>query len=154
MLKVIREYFELRVVVRDAPVTAAMLQQRLQIAAAALLLEVGRIDLHLSDAEIEAVEAALQAVFGLSQNEIARILELARQEIEIEPGLHGFTRLINEHLSIDEKLQVVEMLWRVAYADATLDKYEEHLVRRLADLLYIPHSQFIRAKLRAQSASK
>ena len=60
-------------------------------------------------------------------------------------------RLINRHFSQEEKNHIVELLWEVAYADGELDKYEEHLVRKLADLIYVPHRSFIRAKHRAKA---
>ena len=77
-------------------------------------------------------------------------MERARRETDKATSLYPFTGLINQHFSPEQKAQVVEALWRVAYADGTLDKYEEHLVRKVAELIHVSHSTFIRTKLKAK----
>ena len=75
-------------------------------------------------------------------------MDLAADELDHAACMHEFTQLINQSFSAKQKIKVVEMLWRVAYADGKLDKYEEHFVRKIARLLYVRHTDFIKAKHR------
>ena len=75
----------------------------------------------------------------------------AEREIDRSHDLYQFTSQVNRSFSDAEKLRVVEQLWRVAKADAVVHKYEEHLIRRISDLLHVPHAGFIAAKLRASA---
>lgn len=124
-------------------------EHRLQLATAALLLEVAGADQAVHHLELSTVERAIQRSFQLSESEIKELMRLAQEQVQESTSDFPFTRLINEHYGEADKLRLVEMLWEVAYADGELDKYEEHLVRRIADLIYIPHQAFIAAKLRA-----
>jgi uncharacterized tellurite resistance protein B-like protein len=149
MLRAIRDFFQQQI---EAEMhDSARRVHGLHLATAALLLEVARADFHCGEEELEAVQQALQRRFELSAEETREVAELARTEVEEAVSLHQFTRLMNDHFSHEEKAMVVEMLWEVALVDGVLDKYEEALVRKLADLLYVPHSQFIQAKHRVQA---
>ena len=66
-------------------------------------------------------------------------------------SLHQFTKLIHDNYSLEEKKEIIYLLWLVAYSDEDLDMYEESMIRKISDLLYIPHQDFIQAKLRAQN---
>lgn len=123
---------------------------RLQLTTAALLLEMTQADGNVNANEQAAVSRALRKTFQLSDAETDALIQLAAQEAHDATCYHAFTRLINEHYTRAQKIQLVELLWEVAYADADMEMYEEHLVRKLADLLYIPHIEFINAKLRVQ----
>lgn len=120
----------------------------LHLASAMLLLEVSRADFSVDDAELDVVAEALRRQFDFSAEEIRELLALAKRHSDEAHSLHAFLRLINENCDADEKARMVEDLWRVAYADDRLDKYEEHQIRRIAELLYVPHATFIRAKHR------
>lgn len=126
-------------------------EQRLQLAAAALLVEMTRADGEVREAEQRAVEQAMASAFSLSNAEIRELIRLAEVAIEDATCYHQFTSLINQHYSKAQKSRLVEMLWEVAFADAEMEKYEEHLLRKLSDLLYVPHAEFIRAKLQVQA---
>lgn len=123
-------------------------EHRLQLVTAALLIEMTRADGDVKPAEQAAVASALQKTFALSEAETAEMISLAEQEAHDATCYHQFTRLINDNYPKAQKIQVVELLWEVAYADNKMEPYEEHLVRKLADLLYVPHAEFIQAKLR------
>lgn len=123
-------------------------QHSLQLAAAALLLEMERVDDEVKEVERLAVARAIRKAFELSEAETAELIQLAESEMHNATSYFEFTRLINDNYTLSQKIQLVELLWEVAYADDELEKYEEHLVRKLADLLYVPHPEFIRAKLR------
>ena len=120
------------------------------VATAALLVEVMRADYEVRPAERHAVLQALGAAFDdLSPDETKDLLARAEERADDATSLYEFTRHVNRQLDHEQKAHVVELLWRVAYADGDLDKYEEHLVRRIADLIHVPHSVFIRMKHKA-----
>lgn len=126
-------------------------EHRLRLATAALLIEVMNVDDHNHDLEHDTLISTLQSRFGLSNNETQQLVNLAHEENHLATDYHQFTSLINAQFSQDEKVQLVEHLWQIAYADGRLDKYEEHLIRKIADLLYLSHEAYITAKHRAQS---
>jgi uncharacterized tellurite resistance protein B-like protein len=123
----------------------------LRLAAAALMLEMTRMDDVVLPAERSAVEAGLAGHLGLDAAHARELMALADGERADSTDYFQFTTLINRHYSAEQKASLVELLWRIAYADGSLHRYEEHLVRKVADLLYVPHSTFIAAKLRAQA---
>ena len=122
----------------------------LQLATAALAVEIARADGHLSTEERETLTQDLRRRFELDDAESEALLEAAHGEVEEAVSLHDFTRLLNEHLERREKLEVLRLLWQVALADGVLDRYEEYTIRRLAELLHLSHADFIRTKLSIQ----
>ena len=118
----------------------------LRLATAILLIEVVRADYQEDLTENEAVFAQLKQFFGLTEEEALLLVKEAESEADRSVELQSFTRLLHERLSLDEKHAVVEMLWRVALADDELDKHEDHLVRKLAGLLYVSHGDLIRIR--------
>ncbi len=120
----------------------------LQMAAAALLLEVSRADFKMQEEELTTVADALKSHFAFSEEDTQELLKLALEQDEDTVSLHPFLRLINDHFTAEQKRRIIEDMWRVAFADRRLDKYEEAQIRRIADLLYVPHKDFIRTKLR------
>jgi len=119
---------------------------RIQLACAALLVEVMVIDQKIESTEEQTIVKQLQNSFGLRVDESQELLSLAHQEVRDATSLYQFTHSINKQFSSDEKYQLVQQLWKVAYSDGNLDKHEEATVRRIAELIHLPHSQFIRAK--------
>ena len=145
MLASIRQFFEDRL----ATGPEAKDPHRVEVATAALLVEVMRLD-GASQAERDAVLAAVERTFGLAKDEAAAIVALADAEVRESVGYYQFTSLINQHYSSEEKARIVELMWRVAYADATLSAHEQHVIRKLADLLHVAHGDYIAAKLKAR----
>lgn len=127
-------------------------EHALRVATALLLIEVARADYADDLAEDETMVASLKQFFALDDAAAALLLEEARGTADRAVELQQFTRRLHEQLSVSEKQRVVEMLWQVALADQRLDKHEDHLVRRLAELLYVPHSDVIRIRNRVRSA--
>ena len=127
-------------------------QQVMHLASAALLLEVSRADFDIQDEELESIANSLTERFNFSKQEAESLIDLARTEQESHVSIHPFVTIINDGCSADEKKLLLEDLWRVAYADDKLDKYEEYQLRKIADLLYIPHSVFIQTKLKVTEA--
>ena len=121
------------------------------LAAAMLLFEVVWADHEILTAEIESMVSALTQLFGIEESAARALTDRAIETHETETSIYPFTRSINEALSIEEKQQLITTLWRLALADQIVDKYEEHAIRRIADLLYVPHRDFIRAKRDAQA---
>ncbi len=123
----------------------------LQLATAALLIEITRADFHVEDSERVAVDEAIIDLFGLSEAEARELARLAELEVKESASLFEFTSLVDRHFSQEQKIQVVEMLWRVVFADGSKDKYEEYTVRKITDLLHVSHRDFIKARHRVES---
>lgn len=121
-------------------------QHRLQLASAALLMELASADHDFSPEEHQTLEQILRKTYGLTPQELQQLWTLAEQEKAGATSLYQFTALFNEHYDYPAKLQLMANLWRVAWADGRLDRYEEHTIRKVADLLYVSHKDFIQAK--------
>lgn len=119
------------------------------LAVAALLVEVLRADYEVGSAEREQAMASVAGLLGLQPEATRALVEEAERQIDKSHDLFQFTSQINRSYTEADKIRLLEALWRVADADLTIHKYEEHLIRRVADLLHVPHSGFIAAKLRA-----
>ena len=149
MLNAIQEFFRAKI----EPDTAVGPDTHgLQLATAALLFEMLRADDNEHPEERRMLEQSLQETFSLDEEETRQLVELADREAAESVSLYQFTGLINQHFSPQEKVRVVELLWHVAYADGRLDPYEEGLVRKIADLIYVPHRDFIQAKHRVEES--
>lgn len=120
--------------------------------AAVLFVEVMYADHEVDEREAAAVQSALQSCFGLDAATAQALLDEARQQVEQVTSLHELTSLLHQNLDLEEKRSLLEQIWRIVMADQRVDKYEEHLVRRIANLLYVSHSDFIRTKHKAQQA--
>jgi len=121
-------------------------QHSLELAGAALLMEISRADHDIAPVERDAIDSAIKQVFNLADDEIEDIVSAAERAVDTAVSLFDFTAVINQRFSPDQKLKLLEMLWAVAYADSRLDHYEEYYVRKIADLLYLSHGDFIRTK--------
>lgn len=149
MLRAIQDFFRGRI---EPDSTGRHDEHSLHLATAALLFEMQRADFEEQEEERKVLERVLQETFALSREETRELARLAQRESEDSVSLHQFTRLINQHFSPEEKVRVVEMLWQVAFADGRIDRYEEALLRKIADLIYVPHRAFIQARHRVQAA--
>lgn len=123
---------------------------QLQLATAALFIEMMQQDHEVDDAEKQAVKRVLKQKFELGEAETEELYSLARQEARHATDYHQFTSLIASHFSQEQKIHVIEYLWEVAYADGELHKYEEYMVRRIADLIHVSHKDYLQAKLRVE----
>lgn len=123
---------------------------QLKIATATLLIEVMQADNQTDDREQATLEQQLKQYFELNERELKDLLSQALKQADQLVSLQHLTRLMNEELSATEKLDVIRMMWRISFADGDKDRFEEHLIRQVAELLYIPHSQFIQARLEVE----
>lgn len=122
----------------------------IELATAALLVEVMHADHTVSDDEEKALQQTLQRVLHLTADEAQAIMSEAKQSVAHAADLQQFTRVVHQHFSHAQLFELVRGLWLVAYSNNGLDKYEEHMIRRIADLLHLRHSEFIKAKLSAR----
>ncbi|MBL4819945.1 MAG: TerB family tellurite resistance protein [Gammaproteobacteria bacterium] len=121
-----------------------------ELASAALMVELMETDHQLDERESREFIAVLEETLELDHGDIEEIVELATNEAQQATSLYEFTRLINDNYEYNEKVKLIENLWRIAFADEKLDKYEENLIRRLAGLIHVSHSDFIQTKLRVK----
>lgn len=127
-------------------------RRHLQVAIAALLHEARRADYHPGDDEYAVAQAALAELFGLDAEQCVAVLEEGRARAEQLHSFYAPVAVIKRDFSLEERIRLVEHLWRVAYANGTLDPYEDHYVRKIAHLLYVPNTQSMLARNRARAA--
>lgn len=145
MLKAIGSLFE-RLSPSHEDHGAQSRERQIQLATALLLIEIARADYKVDLAEDLAVHALLKDFFDLDDEHVQALIDRANEEADHAASLQKFTRQLHEELSVEEKCRVVEMLWQVALADDHLDKHEDHLVRKVAGLLYVSHADLIRIR--------
>lgn len=149
MLKKILNFFTAELAHEDGK---AFSENQRQLATAALLIEVASADDSLDDEEFDTLKKVLAERFQLSSTQLEELTALAKMEQEQATSLYQFTQLINQECRPAEKFELLKAMWEVAYADGRLDKYEDHLIRKVAELIYVPHSEFIRAKLEVRDS--
>ena len=150
MIASIKRFFDQYIVVTEE-LGDSELEHQLQLACAALMIEVLYADHAVDQNEIDALRRALQDKFDLNWTEAEDLIQLAEAERIEATDYYQFTSLINQFYSQRQKRELVTRLWQMAYADHSVHKFEEHLVRRLADLLHVPHSAFMQSKHEAAS---
>lgn len=141
MLQRLKNLFALEA---DSPQDAG---RRVQLAAAALLIELSKADYREESRERAAIVAAIRNCYDLDATTIDELLLDADNASARSTSLYEFTSIINERCPEQEKYELVRELWRVANADGDIDKYEHHLIGKISDLIYLPRSLFVRAKL-------
>lgn len=122
----------------------------LRVATATLLLEVVRADFEVQQSELDKIRHLLSQQFKLNSEELEQMISEAGENADRLVSLQHITRQLNEQFSEAEKMRVIEMMWEVVFADGNLDHYEEHLIRQVAELLYLPHSAFMKARHKAE----
>jgi uncharacterized tellurite resistance protein B-like protein len=131
----------------DRPVSNGERFNRVQVATCALLLEVAHSDGQYLAAEARVVHDLLAGMFKLPADIVAELVDFARDHQRSSTDLFQFAREITAHFSLQEKLAIMEGVWRVIYADGTLDKFEDSIARQLATLLRLSHKEAIGCKL-------
>jgi len=122
----------------------------ISIATCALFLEMANIDGEFSESERENIISILKKEYDLSDEHAVALLETSHEELNGSIDLWQFTNLVNQNYSTEEKLQIIETIWKIAYTDGKLDKHEDYLAHKLAKLLRLNHKQLIEAKLKAK----
>ena len=149
MLKTIQDFFQKQLATTDSEHHHDVNQ--LHLATAALLIELTRVDHQRDDAEMAAICRSLKRVFSLSDDTLQQLLELAESEASDMTSYYEFSSLIKNGFDYDERVKVVEMLWEVAHADGRIDTYEEHMIRKIAGLLYVKREHIVSSKRSALS---
>ena len=150
MILKIKQFFEQHFIETDA-VGNNDIEHQLQLACAALMIEVLHADHSFEQAELDTLRAVLQDSFGIDQARANELILLAEAERAEATDYYQFTSLINESYTQQQKRDLITRLWQMAYADNKVHKFEEHLVRRLANLLHVPHAAFIQSKHQAST---
>ncbi|ABI58107.1 TerB family tellurite resistance protein [Alkalilimnicola ehrlichii MLHE-1] len=148
MLDAIKRYFSGHIA--QAAEAESPDEHAVHLAAAALLLEMARMDGSLHSGQRQAAEAAVREKLGLSDQETQELMRLAEAELNDAMDYFQFTSLIKDHFDYGQRARLIEYLWTVALADERLHHHEEYLVRRIAELIYVRHADFINARLRAE----
>jgi uncharacterized tellurite resistance protein B-like protein len=143
----------IRQVLGSEPGEAGGRQRGLNLISAALMLEVARADFREDASETEHILAMLKQAFSLTEAEAMALVDQAGAEVDVSVSLYEFTRLINDELGDEEKRLVIKLMWEVAYADDVLHRYEEHLVRKVAELTYVPAAEVLRLRFEAEQQS-
>ena len=119
---------------------------------ASLLIEVINSDNKFDDRERDKLLEILSSKLGINKEELDNFTELAQKKSEDSTSLYEFTREINDQYEYEEKVSLITDLWGVAYSDGKLDKYEDYVIRKIADLIYVSHADFIKSKLKVKNA--
>lgn len=141
MIKTIQQFFT-----KSLSIPEQASDDTVHLAAAALMIELIYIDEHISKAEKLKLVYLLEKTWHINHEKIDKLVAMAEKEVDGAHDLYQFTRLINDNYTYDLKCRVIASLWELAFADDELNKYEEAMIRKIADLLYIEHADFIRTK--------
>ena len=119
---------------------------------ASLLIEVIKSDDHFDQRENDELLNILGTKLSIDEKALGELSELAQKKSDESTSLYEFTREINDKYQYEEKVQLIEDLWRIAYSDERIDKYEDYVIRKVADLIYVTHSDFIKSKLKVKNS--
>jgi uncharacterized tellurite resistance protein B-like protein len=137
----------------DSEVGVEDREAALRLASAVLMIDVARADHVFDESEFDRVLNLIEAHFGLTPEEAAELVNTAGEKAEELVSVYEFTQLLHEHLGEEEKARIIALLWQIAFADGRLDKYEDSLVLKISDLLYVSRGLVMRLKHDAQIAS-
>lgn len=150
MVNAVKQFFE-KYIKSSSESSDGVSEHSLQIATTALLIRMMQADSEVSGEEQITIAKSLRSKFNLAEEEASSLMKLAEDEIWEATGYFEFTSLINKGFNRGQKVKVIEYLWEVAFSDAALDKHEEHMVRKISNLIHVSHKDFIDAKLRVKS---
>ena len=152
MLDIIKKFFD-KVTLNDSGDAKEKTEHDVHVATCALLIEMARIDETFSEEETQAILSILKEKYGLSPEHADAVLATADKEVKGSIDYWQFANRINQNYSTEEKIQIIENLWRIVYVDGKMDKYEHHLMHTLSRLLRLTQNQLIDAKLRVLGAA-
>ena len=147
MIDLIKQFFS-KDTLNNRPAPGGDTSRDVRVATCALLMEMARVDGEFSDSERSQIIKTLEDVHGLSGEALAELIKVTSEKLKESIDLWHFTNLINQNYSVEEKIKVIEMVWRLAYSDGILDEHEDYLLHKLANLLHLTHKQLIDAKLK------
>ena len=153
MLQHIEVFFKNRIEITTKSSTPSR-EQAIQMATCAILLEAALADQQITEEELEHIQRALRQLYKIDDDTIRDLVAMALEERKKSIDLWQFTRLINEHFDVEQKILVLEHVWRVILSDGTLDQFEDYLASQLRPLLRLDQKHWIAAKMRAKEAMK
>ncbi len=153
MLQKIKRFFDDNVIA-NSNANKADNEHAIRLAMASLMIEVAESDYQDAPEEQQSILAIVKESFDLTESETNQIVELARQEHANSIDYFQFTSLINQHYSAAQRIELIKKLWQIAFADHVLDKHEEHVIRRIADLIHVAHSDFMKTKLKVLNSKQ
>jgi len=127
-------------------VSAPLSHSQKHLAVAALLIEVAMADHIFDEREMQSLQDHLKQKFSIQDGQLTELIALATEESAEATSLHQFTTLVHQHCTQQEKFELLISMWELALADNDLNKYEEYVIRKVADLIYVSHAEFMRAK--------
>ncbi|MCK4836627.1 MAG: TerB family tellurite resistance protein [Candidatus Aminicenantes bacterium] len=146
MLSVLKKYFVSNKTDGRSP--EVKLRDKILVATSVLMLEIAKSDDKLAPAEMKTIRRIIQTELEIPKENIEEILRIAEKDRDDSTDIYEYTKLINQHFSREEKIQMVERFWRIIYADGIFDQFEDYMVHKLADLLRLSHDELISAKLK------
>ena len=150
MIESIKSFFEKKLIKKEEEETPSSAMSRVDLTCAALLVEVMNSDHELDEREHQEFMAVLQQSYNIAESDLEELIQLAKGEAFEATSLYEFTKLINDSYDYEQKVELIENMWRIAFSDKRLDKYEDHLIRKVSELIYVSHSDFIKTKLKVR----
>ena len=148
MIESIKSFFEKNLTKKEEEEAPSSAMSRVDLTCAALLVEVMNSDHELDEREHQEFMAVLQQSYNIAESDLEELIQLAKDEAFEATSLYEFTKLINDNYDYEQKVELIENMWRIAFSDKRLDKYEDHLIRKESELIYVSHSDFIKTKLK------
>jgi uncharacterized tellurite resistance protein B-like protein len=152
MIDIVKRFFS-KATEDGSKTTGQKTHHDIRVATCALFVEIARIDEKFTQEEMEILLSILKEKYGLSQDHADALIAEAEKELGESVDLWQFARLINENYSKEEKIEIIETLWRIVYVDGKMDQYEHYLMNKLKNLLRLSHDQLIDAKLKVLHSS-
>jgi uncharacterized tellurite resistance protein B-like protein len=148
VIESIKSFFEKNLTKKEEEEAPSSAMSRVDLTCAALLVEVMNSDHELDEREHQEFMAVLQQSYNIAESDLEELIQLAKDEAFEATSLYEFTKLINDNYDYEQKIELIENMWRIAFSDKRLDKYEDHLIRKVSELIYVSHSDFIKTKLK------
>jgi uncharacterized tellurite resistance protein B-like protein len=150
VIESIKSFFEKKLIKKEEEETPSSVMSRVDLTCAALLVEVMNSDHELDEREHQEFMAVLQQSYNIAESDLEELIQLAKDEAFEATSLYEFTKLINDNYDYEQKVELIENMWRIAFSDKRLDKYEDHLIRKVSELIYVSHSDFIKTKIKVR----
>jgi uncharacterized tellurite resistance protein B-like protein len=150
VIESIKSFFEKKLTKKEEEEAPSSAMSRVDLTCAALLVEVMNSDHELDEREHQEFMAVLQQSYNIAESDLEELIQLAKDEAFEATSLYEFTKLINDSYDYEQKVELIENMWRIAFSDKRLDKYEDHLIRKVSELIYVSHSDFIKTKIKVR----
>jgi len=151
MIESIKSFFDKKLSKTQTEEQQTPTLSKIDLTCAALLIEVMNSDHELDQREMDEFVKVLKQSFAIEEEDLDELVTLAKEEAKQATSLYEFTRLINDSYDYAQKLALIENMWRIAFSDKKLDRYEDHLIRKITELIYVSHSDFIKTKLKIKN---